>query len=109
MLEIVKGIEILIGLIQKDYEGQDTGPRDHVREKMIKEFNESIQIIDGNKYIKIVARGGVWGFIVKKPVKGFVTGDILKAASYNAPAMNFRRGNVIRAEGFARIRWTGAQ
>ena len=38
--------------------------------------------------------GSVNGFIVKKATKGFVEGDMLKAAGYNAPATNFARGNV---------------
>jgi len=57
---------------------------------------------EGQKYIKIIrseddgerTRESVVGFIVKKESKGFKVGDILKAASWNAPAMNFARGHV---------------
>jgi hypothetical protein len=37
----------------------------------------------------------------------FKKGDILMAASWNAPARNFARGNVLDKT-FDRVRWTGA-
>lgn len=52
----------------------------------------------GKKYIKIVAEGSqriVWGFINLSNDK-FQYGDILKAASWAAPATNKARGNVFK-------------
>ena len=44
-------------------------------------------------------------FIVKEDFKHFKKGDILKAAGYNAPALNQPRGNVLT--GNYPIQWTG--
>ena len=43
--------------------------------------------------------------IVKEDFKHFKKGDILKAAGYNAPALNSPRGNVLN--GNYPIQWTG--
>ena len=59
----------------------------------------------GKKYIKIVQDTGVFCFIVKEDFKHFKKGDILKAAGYNAPALNSARGNVLT--GNYPIQWTG--
>lgn len=75
-------------------------------EGRIKEFADSFSIEEGNTYIKLVADRSVRGFVVKKPTKGFVVGDMLMAKSYKAPATNFARGNVLMGE-FDRVRWTG--
>ena len=53
------------------------------------------QVMPGKKYIKIVQDTGVFCFIVKEDFKQFKKGDILKAAGYNAPALNSARGNVL--------------
>lgn len=67
----------------------------------------SFYVEEGRSYDKIVmARSGgsgqcsVVGFIVKKdnPKKGFFVGDMLKAASWSAPATNFVRGTIANEE-----------
>jgi hypothetical protein len=73
--------------------------------KMVKEFNEGISVEHGRKYIKIVSRGSVWGFIVATEGDKFPRGTILKAASWATPARNHARGNVL--EGGYTIQWTG--
>lgn len=82
------------------------------------EFAESIQFEEGRKYIKVTKKLGnqtmVWGFIVKEdqPVKAgkwnFQAGDILKAASWAAPARNKPRGNILQGD-FSWVRWTGPE
>jgi len=74
---------------------------------MIDEFNEKITYKVGTKYIKVFREGGsVWGFVVNTDNdKKFRKGDILKAASYNAPARNKARGNIL--DGGYTINWTG--
>ena len=59
----------------------------------------------GKKYIKVVQDTGVFCFIAKEDFKHFKKGDILKAAGYNAPALNSARGNVLT--GNYAIQWTG--
>ena len=64
----------------------------------------------GKKYVKVTTgHGGTnrscWGFIVKEAFGKFRSGDILKAASWNSPALNQARGNVI--DGGYCVQWTG--
>ena len=72
-------------------------------------FRESLKIEEGRKYLKIIKKMGsqtcVWGFVVKgDDDKKFQKGDILKAASWAAPARNKARGNIFE---FFDVRWTG--
>ena len=65
-----------------------------------------------DKVVKIEERGqqSVVGFICKKdnPKKGFFVGDMLKAASWSAPATNFSRGNIgSEASVRAAVQWAG--
>ena len=68
-------------------------------------FWDKTKIKEGQKYIKIVQDTGVFAFVCKTDFKHFKKGDILKAAGYNAPALNQPRGNVLT--GNYAIRWTG--
>ena len=68
-------------------------------------WDSNTRIINGNKYIKVVQENCVFCFIVKEDFKHFKKGDILKAAGYNAPALNSPRGNVL--SGGYPIQWTG--
>jgi len=67
---------------------------------------------EGRKYFKITytTRGessrAVHSFVVKADTEKFRKGDILKAATYKAPAMNFARGNVLD-EDWPTVRWMG--
>jgi len=81
------------------------------------EFVNKLYVEEGRKYLKIVKDDGqqiVWGFIVKEdeePKAGshtFKAGDILKAASWAAPARNKPRGNIIQGD-FSWVRWTGPE
>lgn len=82
------------------------------------EMLNNLHVEEGRKYLKIVKKQGnqemVWGFVVKKdqPVKAgrhtFKAGDILKAASWSAPALNKPRGNILQGD-FSWVRWTGPE
>ena len=75
-------------------------------ERMQTEFIEGLQWTEGQKYIKILQRNSVWGFVVAtENDKKFKYGDILKAAGWAAPARNAARGNIL--EGNYAINWTG--
>jgi hypothetical protein len=68
----------------------------------------------GRTYVKIISKSSMvggrsaWGFIVMNVPKGkehLHKGDLLKAASWNAPATNVARGNILK--GTDMTQWTG--
>ena len=73
--------------------------------EQVEQWDNKTKIKNGKKYIKIVQDTGVFCFIVKEDFKHLKKGDVLKAAGYNAPALNSARGNVLA--GNYPIRWTG--
>lgn len=78
-----------------------------ISDQMTKEFCESVHTVEGNKYIKVVAGKSAHSFILKENSGKFVKGDILKPASWAAPAKNFSRGNVLTGN-YKNVTWTGA-
>lgn len=76
-------------------------------EDMVKRFCYSVKAIEGKKYIKVTTGNSVHSFIVKADHGKFKRGDILKAATYAAPAKNFARGNILTGT-YPNVRWTGA-
>jgi hypothetical protein len=115
-----QAVEQVVETMKNDYIRWSTQDGKKAMSEYSKEVvdNWNIEIKDGQKYIKLIKTdhkssmqgGSVQGFIVKVPTKGFVEGDMLKAAGYNAPAMNFKRGNVYEdANNMNIISWTGIQ
>ena len=74
---------------------------------MIAKFNNDISYKVSPKYIKVVKNGSVHSFVVNDLNNKFPLGSILKAASWKAPALNFKRGCVL-SENFSSVSWTGA-
>jgi len=70
------------------------------------QFKAELSFSEGKKYIKILNDKSVWGFIVKADDGKFKAGDILKAASWAAPARNTARGNILEGN-FNWVQWTG--
>ena len=68
-------------------------------------WDNLMEIREGKKYFKIIRDRSCWGFIVKEDFKHFRKGDILKAAGFNAPALNRARGNIL--DGGYSVAWTG--
>lgn len=78
---------------------------DEYYEGRLKEFADSFTInTRGRKYVKLISGNSVWGFVVKKDNDKFKRGDILKAASWAAPATNKARGNIFEEY---TVQWTG--
>ena len=81
--------------------------RTEIQTKMREDFIRGLDFKMGKKYVKVVNKGSVHSFIVNTyDDPKFKFGDILKAASYSAPAKNFARGNIFEGK-FGRISWTG--
>ena len=105
--------------IGEDYENWTLGSRallsddnieKRIRENGVIEFKAGLSHKCGSKYIKVTKNLGdqtsVHSFIVNThDDKKFNYGDILKAASWKAPARNFSRGNIF---GEYKVKWTGA-
>ena len=105
--------------IGEDYENWTLGSRallsddnieKRIRENGVIEFKAGISHKCGSKYIKVTKNLGdqtsVHSFIVNThDDKKFNYGDILKAASWKAPARNFSRGNIFEEY---KVKWTGA-
>lgn len=119
LTDLNTAVEVLLEAIKTDYrEYTDrsaiarakrtgaSGELDEVNLEMIAEFEQELGFLEGKKYIKITKNnhGSVWGFVVKEDGPKFRKGDILKAASWAAPATNHARGNVF--DGY-QIQWTG--
>ena len=73
----------------------------------LKKFEEALRIDEGSNYIKVVTGTSVHSFIVKKDGPKFKKGDILKAASWKAPAKNFARGNIFDVDSYKNVQWSG--
>jgi len=104
-----KEIETLIQAIKQDYinwsSSHGTKPLSNYSQGVVDSFEDNMKVKEGKKYIKIIRENGVWGFIVKEDFKHFRKGDILKAAGWNAPALNQARGNIL--DGGYSVAWTG--
>lgn len=95
--------------IKADYSNwhRPKSDNDTIRDRMVAEFNDGVRYQEGSKYIKVIQGSSVHSFIMKKDDGKFKRGDILKAASWAAPARNFARGNLL-TKNFSNVRWTGA-
>ena len=96
---ILEGIGKMIDAMVLDYSKGNTN------ERMFNEYKDGFKTIVGQKFIKITNNNGVKAFVVKADGGRFKMGDILKPASWRAPAKNRARGNVL--EGNYAIQWTG--
>ena len=103
-----EGIKNLMAGAKQDYVRMSTsGGRELTgySKEQVDNWDNKTKVSQGKKYIKIVQDTGVFCFIAKEDFKHFKKGDILKAAGYNAPALNSARGNVLT--GNYAIQWTG--
>jgi hypothetical protein len=93
----------------KSWQDADAAYNDEVSSKirsdMFEDYKNKLEFDIGKKYIKVISGRSAHSFIVLEDDGKFKKGDILKTASWNAPAKNFARGNIF---GEYSIRWTGA-
>ena len=106
-VDLDDGVEKMIGTMIEDYVSWtgNTGITEKRAEERAADFANKFEITEGRKYIKVISDRSVTAFVMKEDDKKFRKGDILKAASWNAPARNAARGNVL--EGNYPINWTG--
>ena len=105
---IYEGIANMMAGAKQDYVRMSTsGGRELTgySKEQVDNWDNKTKVSMGKKYIKIVQDTGVFCFVVKEDFKHFKKGDILKAAGWNAPALNSPRGNVLT--GNYPIQWTG--
>ena len=92
----------LLVKIQEDY--NKWGSRSGINKKM------DLSLKPGRKFIKVVHNNSVWGFVAKVDGthKGLpmLKGDILKAATWRAPAKH-SRGSIFDSEMHKSFSWTG--
>ena len=103
-------IDTLLEKIKTDYVNWSTSAWQKAvssyTQGVLDNWNETIKVKYGQKYVKIIRDNSVWGFIVNTDNdKVFKKGDILKAAGWNAPARNAARGNIFDDDYY--INWTG--
>ena len=84
---------------------------DHLREDYAKAGygRKQFYCVPGRKYAHIIMEDNQrssHSWIMMQDDKKFKFGDILKSASWYAPARNFMRGNVLTGD-FKTIRWCG--
>ena len=101
-----QGIKNMMAGAKLDYEKWSSGDgTSSYCKQQIAEWDSKTSVREGKKYIKVVQENGVFCFVCKTDFKHFKKGDILKAAGFNAPALNSARGNVLT--GNYAIQWTG--
>lgn len=103
-----EGIQIMIEGAKEDYKTWSSYSKDGISsysQKQLDDWNNLMKVSKGKKYIKVIRENSVFAFIVQEDFKHFKKGDVLKPASYQAPALNQPRGNVL--SGNYEIRWTG--
>lgn len=105
----MQNLQAYLEHIRKDYVQFQTamGASEECNRRMIAEFDAKLAYTVGKKYIKITSNGSAHSFVLREDSGKFRAGDILKAASWAAPATNFARGNVLAGK-FSNVRWTGA-
>ena len=101
-LSFDEAMDTLLVKIQEDY--NKWGSRANIDKKM------DLSLKPGRKFIKVVHNNSVWGFVAKVDGvhKGvpMLKGDILKAATWSAPAKH-SRGSIFDKEMHKSFSWTG--
>ena len=106
-MDMVVGLDKLSARINADYANW-MGRQDYdIAKESIRKFNSELQYTVGKKYIRFMSGNSCWGFVMLENDDKFMRGDILKAATWKAPARNFARGNILNGN-WGKVRWEGA-
>ena len=106
---LLSGIKNMMAGAKENYDDW-TAPKDgqstsSYRLEQLAEWDSKTQIKMGRKYFKVLQNKSAFAFIIREDDGKFKKGDVLKPASYNRPALNQPRGNVLDGNYF--IAWTG--
>tara|TARA_Y100000114_G_C11757934_1_gene327936 strand:+ start:1687 stop:2082 length:396 start_codon:yes stop_codon:yes gene_type:complete len=114
-IDFYEGINRLLSGIKKDYASWGSNVENlsesqkKIRQKMIDEFNQNLDIRVGRKYTKVMTGSSVWGFVANSDgmLKGipYFKGDVFKAAGWRAPAKHVRGSIFDTNQNW--FRWTG--
>jgi hypothetical protein len=110
----IRKLDLYLEAIRADYaafKARSPYSNDQVQQEMIAEFNAGLRYEIGSRYVKVIKYAGttnasVHSFICMNDMGKFCKGDILKAASWKAPARNHARGNVVLRD-YPTVQWTG--
>ena len=106
---LMKGIVNMMNGAKENYDfwtaPRDGQPKSSYCLEQLADWDSKTKIKRGRKYIKVIQDHSAFAFIMVADDGKFKKGDILKAAGYNAPALNSARGNVLT--GNYMIQWTG--
>ena len=112
---MMKNLDLYLDHIRADFARFQDRPgldalSQQIAQEMIQRFSDEIRVVEGKRYLKVVTGSGVQdrvhSFICRQDQGKFKAGDVLKAASWAAPAKNFARANLFRGD-FSSVRWTG--
>ena len=112
VLEVMKTDYYEWTVTKRKHNKSEYSNEEYARERCT-EYNNGLGVVEGSRYYKIISNRGdqrtVAGFVVKEGHPKFKEGDLLKAATWNAPAKNFARGNVFDENSYKTdsVRWTG--
>ena len=108
-LSFDEAMDSLLGKIQENYDKWGGG-RNHPAHAGVNQKKLDLELRPGRKFIKVVEGSRVWGFVAKVDGthKGLpmLKGDILKAATWSAPAKH-SRGSIFDKEMHKSFSWTG--
>jgi hypothetical protein len=105
----IRKLDLYLEAIRADYaafKARSPYSNDQVQKEMIAEFNAGLRYEIGSRYVKVITGTSVHSFICMNDMGKFCKGDILKAASWKAPAKNKARGNVVLRD-YPTVQWTG--
>lgn len=108
--ELMSAVAKYLEFLKSDYAKWSslTDGKPEILTQMYADFCNALVAKPGKAYIKIVARNSSHSFVIMQdnPALKLKRGDILRAASWAAPATNFAHGNVL-IDKYNSITWAG--